>query len=1608
KRQALRGKPGLSLLFRWEAAFVFNVKGILSDIAADVIGPIHLVDGSLDSGEARYLGELLTVEDARTTKPDKDGFDARLDWVETGWQESEGILDADSMCTVQVLLRRVGETLEYARKRGSTVRLRVKPTRLAYAASEPGLRLGLSSPSSVQDRLATVVSFSDSGEVLVKVDGGEEEMLDPRPSTVVVASTVERDAKSCCSTTKSISSRQKCLATWEGVRYTTAGASEEHEVDLNEMNHSLQRFASLQDYEATRIEYCKKVVEDGRYIEDAITGNRVDISEQIVRVQMEVRQHQDADSIRHMAFDDLEWISDTVFHLGDRVWAQGREGIVEHLQKHGRYVVKYSDGTSSPALPSSSIKRGRPISGVQNSSFEKASLQAWLRDMDSWWKGKVSMIGMAIGFMLVAALTYSYVAFWIDGLIAPDETKLWNSDSYEDRLRNTSHLPADCMRFLQTDVVEEVDSCLQWCRHSLGPGSCIAYAFSYDHVIKTATHRNASVRIIYGTCLKVEVAAFARRIIPSQGLVYLWALAYIILCLVLLGSGGVFDRWPGCDEARAVVLLARPALDLVVFLTFLRSGQPYYAVFMCAGLLMSYMLLSKGTSGFTPLFTKGVIDGLKEVRDNGKESKKLKKIKAAETFECFMGTTVQIYSILRMPPEYARLMKVLPLTVIVSWKLFHTLPDCAWAIYSLAKLDSNGTIQRKVQGRVQRLVHSFLSLLCCCVALATWFVIAYARQDVSGVRYVACCWQLVDRLLAAHTTAWMNEQWSQAVALLLLMPFRAAAFLSLLAWPIITIMWASVFVAEACWNTADRSADKARRIYSYRSEDGSDADDSSNTDVRDISEMVPLLLHKSRVVQGRSHGAHSCQPVLIRAGPGTGKTWSMQQLLLLLAQELAGGGQKEDFVKFRFVPLLIPIQKLARMLRQRSASDEEASSNLVLFFIRTEYPQGPTRNMLEQAFEMRSLIVMLDGIDEAANMKLAVEEFVTKTLVLMGVPLLVTSRPEGIRKRLYSRSFIIMNLQPLSGDQQHKIIEKQLQQNSFFKHLVSFSRARQALEEAFQSNFPESSADRRALEALPQMVEEAVAPATAVIDHELFAAVFFCAAVRLLASAGLNPACLQLPLDPQDAEKDPAETRDVQKRLSIHSKKLGMIKADFVCPSAASLASLCKTLLTGFTVQIDGEPASLHVARRWSSFQDPGPTRLRFLRYELRLKFQDASHTAQVQIHHSECLSAYRTSQMQEHYTHLQKSLKNQGGLETFDAMLEARMSVFDAICRIPVLLSVLACAFAVETQRLPQNLYDLYEMGMLSTLERRVGKDRVQAVLEMLQAIAVANHIAKRRTFQAEDLRAALKEPSQLALWSQLLEDGSVPLVKILTLGDMTGEFQFSHLSFQEALFVRALSASDRGKQFRCFWGSDTSLNSSLNDPFYRNTFVIGRGYLGEALASSQPSFNFDCQPRLSGLGREGLRHLLAGTRSLRSLQLGNVDLGGQIWADLVNSMLPGLSLQELVLSRCQLSAVKPLGALLRACPKLRLLDLEGNKNILKIPSEVGELQETVGECKLDHLEVLSLRWCHISISSGTCIKGFLTANCPALTRIDLQGNRGLSRSLFADTSLAAYIQGC
>ena len=89
-------------------------------------------------------------------------------------------------------------------------------------------------------------------------------------------------------------------------------------------------------------------------------------------------------------------------------------------------------------------------------------------------------------------------------------------------------------------------------------------------------------------------------------------------------------------------------------------------------------------------------------------------------------------------------------------------------------------------------------------------------------------------------------------------------------------------------------------------------------------------------------------------------------------------------------------------------------------------------DMLMQAYEMRALIVLLDGVDEAAGLRDQIEGFVHKELVPTGNRVLVTSRPEGIRLQAYSKTFIVMNLCQLTNEQQRRVINIQMQGNIFF------------------------------------------------------------------------------------------------------------------------------------------------------------------------------------------------------------------------------------------------------------------------------------------------------------------------------------------------------------------------------------------------------------------------------------------------------------------------------------------------------------------------------------------------------------------------------------------------
>ena len=110
---------------------------------------------------------------------------------------------------------------------------------------------------------------------------------------------------------------------------------------------------------------------------------------------------------------------------------------------------------------------------------------------------------------------------------------------------------------------------------------------------------------------------------------------------------------------------------------------------------------------------------------------------------------------------------------------------------------------------------------------------------------------------------------------------------------------------------------------------------------------------------------------------------------------------------------------------------------------------------------MRAVILVIDGVDEAAGLRQEIEAFVHKELVPSGVRVLVTSRPEGVKTADYRSRFVIMNLCELTNDQQvrrdhglhrisarctydgahfslqRRVINVQMQGSEFFDHLLS-------------------------------------------------------------------------------------------------------------------------------------------------------------------------------------------------------------------------------------------------------------------------------------------------------------------------------------------------------------------------------------------------------------------------------------------------------------------------------------------------------------------------------------------------------------------------------------------
>ena len=225
----------------------------------------------------------------------------------------------------------------------------------------------------------------------------------------------------------------------------------------------------------------------------------------------------------------------------------------------------------------------------------------------------------------------------------------------------------------------------------------------------------------------------------------------------------------------------------------------------------------------------------------------------------------------------------------------------------------------------------------------------------------------------------------------------------------------------------------------------------------DIDDILILSNKLSEPAPYRQQGIYTAQPILIHAGPGSGKSWTIARIAYELAQNASNTLHHQNIL----LPLVIPVQRLA-MLEEQGLS---CAGSLVTDFIRQEYEKTNPQfyDLLIIALQMRTLMILVDGIDEAADLRNAVEREVVHEISWTGMRIIVTSRPEGVNLKNFQDRFVLLTLEPLSYKQMIAVADHQMEGDDFFNHLLSFSKIRNEHDLLYRDVFP-SLIDRKHIE----------------------------------------------------------------------------------------------------------------------------------------------------------------------------------------------------------------------------------------------------------------------------------------------------------------------------------------------------------------------------------------------------------------------------------------------------------------------------------------------------------------------------------------------------------------
>ena len=555
--------------------------------------------------------------------------------------------------------------------------------------------------------------------------------------------------------------------------------------------------------------------------------------------------------------------------------------------------------------------------------------------------------------------------------------------------------------------------------------------------------------------------------------------------------------------------------------------------------------------------------------------------------------------------------------------------------------------------------------------------------------------------------------------------------------------------------------------------------------VGDVNQLADLLLEPS---PRRAEGLHPTAPLLVRAAPGTGKTFLLKQLLYTLATRL----ERADDGGVPLVPLFVPVQLL---VRHRVRANRGGAAAIGAFFA-AEAAAGRLDEaecaMVTCALAARAAIVLLDGVDEAAGARDEVARMVLD-LARGGHRVVATTRPEGVRLSTFARDdFCIADLAPLT-DAQRRAMACLLGDDPFFEHLLAFSTIRERQDDIYKNFATEE--ERARLEAFDEVDQtrtasgafdpglrvlagavqqrapgeqlrsavlrdldsflaaaefdqgaEAVATraveacATACNhlsvrdtverlfllrerreeDHRaLWARIALCCDDVFAAAEAAKPAFDALCTKLERGRKVPVKVAPLKDPVRVHEKATNDYKDRFGdgAPAEACLTDLLRARIEADTAAdldrvvtllacgLSTGGATLELVRLKNRCKHATPSHFRFFLLNLQLTVEGKKLlVVEIQLHSRELLNYNNQAGSHVHYEyfrtelagHFAKTLKR-----NLDFMVETRLTLFEEVARVPVLLSLLLVVLGDAPRRFPESVPQLYEFAVQAATQR-------------------------------------------------------------------------------------------------------------------------------------------------------------------------------------------------------------------------------------------------------------------------------------------------------------------